>query len=525
MTATPSTRDTDMLVHDERRKRQILFASCAALMAVIASVTGLNVAQQELALDFGASQSTVLWIINAYTLALAAMLMPVGAIGDRWGRKPVLLAGLAMFVLATVAAALAPSSTFMIIVRVVAGVSAAMIMPVTLSVITSTFPEEERAQAIGVWAGVAGGGGLIGMFVAALMVDLVDWRWLFVLPIALAVVAAVATVRAVPNSREQTDQQFDLQGSLLSMVAVSGLVFAIHEGPVHGWSEPVTLLALFGGLLATLGFVVTERRSPAPLLDVRVFGDRRLATGSVALIVLFGVLGGVFIVLFPYFQGVLGWSALRSTAALLPMGLLMMASSALAPKLVTAVGNRTTSLAGIGIAGAGLATMAMLVSVDGGYLSVLPGMLVIGAGMGLTMTPSTEAITASLPADRQGVASALNDTTRELGSALGVALLGAVLSAGYRDAIGPRLVGFPDDLAAVAGEGLGAAHGAAAQAGARAALLLDSAELAFVEAWSRSMWAGVIAMAALFAYVFLAAPGKDTAEAAVAPPEVPRPTR
>ena len=413
MTSTPSTHDTDMLVHDDRRKRQILFASCAALMAVIASVTGLNVAQQELALDFGASQSTVLWIINAYALALAAMLMPVGAIGDRWGRKPVLLAGLAVFVVATAAAAFAPSSTFMIIVRVVAGVSAAMIMPVTLSVITSTFPEEERAQAIGVWAGVAGGGGLIGMFVAALMVDLVDWRWLFVLPIALAVVAAVATVRAVPNSREQTDQPFDLQGSLLSMVAVSGLVFAIHEGPVHGWSDSVTLLALLGGLLATLGFVVTERRSPAPLLDVRVFGDRRLATGSVALIVLFGVLGGVFIVLFPYFQGVLGWSALRSTAALLPMGLLMMASSGLAPKLATAVGNRTTSLAGIGIAGGGLATMAMLVSVDGGYLSVLPGMLVIGTGMGLTMTPSTEAITASLPADRQGVASALNDTTRE----------------------------------------------------------------------------------------------------------------
>jgi hypothetical protein len=152
-------------------------------------------------------------------------------------------------------------------------------------------------------------------------------------------------------------------------------------------------------------------------------------------------------------------------------------------------------------------------------------MLVIGTGMGLTMTPSTEAITASLPADRQGVASALNDTTRELGSALGVALLGAVLSAGYRDAIGPRLVGFPDDLATVASEGLGAAHGAAAQAGARATLLLDSAQLAFVEAWSRSMWAGVIAMAVLFAYVFLAAPGKDTAEAAVAPPEVPQPTR
>ncbi|MBM2615583.1 MFS transporter [Actinoplanes sp. LDG1-06] len=483
-------------VDDPRKRRAILIAVCVALMAVIASVSGLNVAQQQIALAFDASQSTVLWIINVYALTLAALLLPLGAAGDRWGRKPVLLAGLAVFGVANVVAGLAPSTGVMLAARLAAGVGAAMIMPVTLAVITSTFPDEERSRAIGVWTGVAGGGGLLGMYLSALLVDTASWRWLFLLPVALVVAAAVLAVRSVPNSREHARHRFDTVGSLASVIAVVALIFMLHEGPVRGWTAAETLLSLAAGVVGVAGFVAWELRHPAPLLDVRLFRERGLASGSVALLTVFGVQAGIFVVLFPYFQAVLGWSGLRSTVAMLPMALLMMAASGLAPRLAARAGGRATMATGVALGGLGLALMALFVSVDGGYLSVLPGMLAMGLGMGLSMTPSTEAITSSLPRDRQGVASALNDVTREFGTALGVALLGAILSAGYRSAIDSRLPGAPDAVR----ENIANAPG------------LRAAQESFVDGWQQAMWAGVIVMALLLAYVVARGPQHQAAD-------------
>lgn len=205
---------------------------------------------------------------------------------------------------------------------------------------------------------------------------------------------------------------------------------------------------------------------------------------------------GIFVVRFPYFQAVLGWSGLRSTLALMPMALLMMFASGLAPRAAARIGTRSTMASGIFLGGAGLVLMAAFVSVDGGYLSILPGMLAMGLGMGLTMTPSTEAITSALPRERQGVASALNDVTREFGTALGVALLGAVLTAGYRDAIDSRLDGVPGD----------AADGAGPQAQA----LTRAAHESFVDGWQHAMWAGAVVMAILFVHVLARGPRQRT---------------
>ena len=194
-------------------KQQIRFtlvAMITSLVAVVSAMSGLNVAQQQLAVALGATQSGVLWIINAYTLALAALLLPVGAIGDRWGRKTVLLTGLSVFGLATVGAVLATSVPAMIAARSIAGAGAAMIMPVTLSIITSSFPPDERAKAIGVWAGFAGAGGMIGMFVSAFMIDVVSWRWVFALPLILVVIALTLTSRFAPNSKEDSEHPFDV---------------------------------------------------------------------------------------------------------------------------------------------------------------------------------------------------------------------------------------------------------------------------------------------------------------------------
>ncbi|MEU5846115.1 MFS transporter [Saccharopolyspora shandongensis] len=492
------------LVSDARQRRSILIAVSIALMAVIASVTGLNVAQPDLAVDFDASQSTVLWIINVYVLSLAALLLPLGAVGDRWGRKPVLLAGLAIFGVANLVAGLAPSAEVMLAARVLSGVGAAMIMPVTLAVITSTFPEKERGRAIGVWTGVAGGGGLLGMFLSAVLIDVANWRYLFVLPIALVLVAFAIAWRTVPDSREASQHSFDTVGSLTSLVAVVGLIFFLHEGPEKGWAAPSTVNSLLIGVIGTVGFVAWELRHRAPLLDVRLFRERGLASGSVALLAVFGVQAGVSVVLYPFFQTVFGWSGLLSTVALLPMAGLMMIASGLAPRLTERVGARATMTTGIFLAGAGLALLATLVSVDGGYLAVLPGMIAMGVGMGLSMPPATEAITSALPRERQGVASALNDVTREFGTALGVALLGALLSAGYRSAITPRLDGVPAGTADTAREGIANAVEAAQGSGAQA--LVRAAQESFVDGWQTAMWAGVALMAVLFVYVLARGP-------------------
>ncbi|MFE7035277.1 MFS transporter [Streptomyces sp. NPDC057621] len=496
----------DPTIQDPRQRRTILVGVCVALMAVIASVSGLNVAQPELTVAFDASQTEVLWFINLYTITLAALLLPLGALGDRWGRRPMLVTGLLLFGAASAAAGLATSAEIMLAARFLSGVGAAMIMPVTLSVITSTFPDEERSKAIGVWTGVAGGGGILGMYLSAVLVDLASWRWLFVLPVVLVLVAVVMAMRSVPNSREESRHAFDAGGSLTSVVAVVGLVLFLHEGPQRGWTAPATLISLLVGVVAAAGFVVWELRRKAPLLDVRLFRERGLASGSVSLLTVFGVQAGIFVVLFPYFQAVLGWSGLRSTLALMPMALLMMAASGLAPQAAARIGSRSTMAAGIFLGGAGLVLMAAFVSVDGGYLSILPGMLAMGAGMGLTMTPSTEAITTALPRERQGVASALNDVTREFGTALGVTLLGAVLTAGYRSAIDSRLDGVPEAAADRAREGVSNALTAADGADPHAQALVRAAQESFVDGWQQAMWAGAAVMAILFVHVLARGP-------------------
>ncbi|ASK29249.1 MFS transporter [Chryseobacterium sp. T16E-39] len=493
----------------KRQRRMILITVCIALMAVIASVSGLNVAQPKLAIDFNASQSSILWMINIYTISLAALLLPLGALGDRIGRKPVLLVGLFIFGIASMMSGWAVSSTMMIVSRFLCGIGAAMIMPVTLSVITSTFPDEERSKAIGIWTGVAGGGGILGMYLSAVLVDLYTWRLLFVFPVILALIAIALTVRYIPNSAERTEYRFDTVGTLLSIIAIVGVVYTLHEAPVKGLSEPIVIGSLITGLISAVLFVVWELRQKAPLLDVSLFMKRGLSSGSVSLLMIFGVQAGIFIVLFPYFQGVLGWSGLRSTLAMMPMALLMMFSSGLAPKIAAQIGRRFTMASGILLGSLGAALMAILVSADGGYLSVLPGMLAMGIGMGLSMTPSTEAITSALPADRQGVASALNDITRELGTALGVALLGSLVSAGYRNKMDEKLDDIPFSIASSAREGISNAIAIAPKAGHQSDTLLYIARESFIYGWKQAMWAGVTAMLILFVYVLIYGPKKN----------------
>ena len=479
-TVTPGD-EHDVVIVDARRRLLVLAAMCIALVAVVASVSGLNVAQQALATDLGATQSQLLWIINGYTLVLAALLMPVGAIGDRWGRKPILLIGFVVFSLSNLASAFSTEPTTLIGLRVLAGVGAAMIMPVTLSVITTSFPREEQAKAIGTWAGFAGAGGIIGLFVSAAIIDNATWPWVFALPIALAAISFVLTIAFVPHSVEHTEAGFDVAGSILSAVAVGGLVLAFHEGPEQGWNAPVTIAALAAGIIGAAVFVAVELRREHPLLDVRIFAIRGLAAGSVNLFVVFAVMFSLFLVLVQYLQAVLGYSALRAASGLLPMAVMMMPLSTIAPTIAERIGFRRTLVTGMLLMSAGLFTFAMLADPNGGYLSVLPGILLLGAGVGLSMSPSTAAITASLPEEKQGVASALNDTVREMGGAVGIALIGSVLNSAYQANIEPATSALPPAVAEPVNEGIGGALAVTAQMGADGTALLDSARQAFVD--------------------------------------------
>ncbi len=491
------------------QQRNILISMCMALVAVVASVSSLNVAQRDIAETLNASAGDVLWIINAYTLALAALLMPVGAIGDRWGRRPVLLAGLTVFAVASFGAAIAPTTAFMIASRTLAGVGAAMVMPVTLSVITSSFPPEERPRAIGIWAGFAGAGGILGLWMSAIMVDFFTWRWLFTLPIVLMIVSAVIAYRSVPNSKE-SEGRFDTIGSILSAIAIGGLVFGIHEGPEKGWADILALGPIAIGLVGLAVFIWWELRTESPLLDVTAFGNRGLASGSLTITLLFAVMFGVFLVLFPFLQTVLGWSAVRSATGMLPMAAVMMPMSTIAPRIAARIGHRPTMLTGLATAIVGLSTLALMASVEGGYLSILPGLMLLGLGMGLSMTPSTEAITATLPEEKQGVASALNDTSRELGGAVGVALLGSLLTSGYSDRIADFASQLPAQLAQFVGDDYFLALGAAGQVAQEnprlAGQIIEAAQLAYVDSWASSMWAGVAILAIAFVYVAVAGP-------------------
>ena len=498
------------IVTDPRRQRRILIAMCTALIAVIASVSGLNVAQQDLALDLGATQGQLLWIINGYTMALAALLLPVGAIGDRWGRKPILLAGLVLFMGANTLAGFAGSVEVLLTARILAGVAAAMIMPVTLSVITSSFPAGQRARAVGIWSGFAGAGGILGLFVSSFLIDNFTWPWLFAMPVLFAGASLVMSLRSVGNSREHQTGRFDTVGSLLSAIGIGALVLGIHEGPERGWTDPLALGSLVVGVVAVLAFIAWELRQDTPLLEIRLFRNRGLAAGSLTLLIVFAVMFGIFLVLVQFMQAVLGFSALAAAASLLPMMIVMMPLSAIAPSIAQRAGTRNVLLAGVGLFGLGLALLAMTVSAAGGYWSVLPGLLVLATGIGLCMSPSTMTITESLPQDKQGVASALNDTVRELGGAVGIALLGSLVGAGYRSSVSSATANLSPELAHRVEDGIGSAFGAAGDLGADAPQVLDAARDALVDGWRLSMWVGV-GLAAI-AFVFLLVRGPRRAD-------------
>ncbi len=431
---------TDLL--SPRRTRIVLIVVALALMTVVSAVSGLNVALPSLARDTGATQTQLTWVVDAYTVVFAGLLLFAGALGDRYGRKELLMAGLVIFGAAAAAATTTTDPHVLIALRAAMGVGAAAIMPTTLSVITTSFPEQERPRAIGLWVGVAGGGAVIGLFGAALLLKFFAWNSFFALNVALAGLALAGTIAAVPRSADEHPSRLDVLGAVLSLIAVSGVVFGIIEGPERGWSDPATIAGLTGGVLAAVTFVVWELRASQPMLDPRLFRLPGFSSGSLSIIVQFFAAFGFFFITLQYLQFVQGYSALRAAAALLTLPMVLIPLARITPVIAVRLGFARVGPTGLVLMAVGFAIFSR-VGVSMTYWVFAVGLVVFAAGMAMAATPATTTITSSLPPDKQGVASAVNDTSRELGSALGIALLGSILNQQYRNGMADAVAGLP----------------------------------------------------------------------------------
>ena len=496
------------LFEDERQQRgAVLRVMCLALMMVVGAVASLNVALPEIARSTGASQTQLQWIVAAYALTFAAFLLPAGAIGDRIGRKPVLASGLAVFGLSSLAAVFLNGPGELIALRGLMGVGAAMIMPVTLSVITTVFPPEERGKAVGTWVGVAAGGAVLGLLASGVLLEWLPWQSIFVLNVVLASVALVGTLAIVPATRETRPPRLDLVGTLLSATALAALVFGVIEGPERGWGELTTVASLAFGVAGVAAFVLWELRRREPMLDPRHFGRRGFAAGTLSMSVQFFAAFGFLFLALPYLQLVMGYSPLQAAGALVPMALVVIPLSRRAPAIAARLGVRVTGATGLSLMALGFIVLSTL-EVGSSYAHFLAGLLPFGAGMALAGAPATTAIVASLPRSKQGVASAVNDVSRELGGALGIAVLGSLMNGVYRAEMTDSTGSLPTGAAEQARGSLAAAQQLGEQLGPQGQQLVLHAQTAFLHGFTHGLVGGaaVLLLGALF--VAVRAPGR-----------------
>jgi EmrB/QacA subfamily drug resistance transporter len=468
---------------------------CLALAAVVAAMSSLNVALPDIARATHATQTQLAWIIDAYSLVFASLLLPAGAIGDRYGRRRTLIAGLSIFGAGSAVAMTAHSAAELIGLRAVLGLGAALVMPATLSTITGTFAREQRTRAVSTWAAVAGGAAVLGLLTSGIVLQVWSWPAVFGLNVVLAAAAIVGTVRFVPESAEPGAPRLDVSGAVLAVIGLVTLVYSIIEAPEAGWTSVRTLAGLAAGVAVLAGFVAWERRRRHPMLDPRVFGRRGLAAGSLSVFVqFFGLFGFIFIVL-QYLQLIRGDSGLVSALSMLPMAAAMQPAARLAPALAARLGARTVCTGGLALIAAALVVLAQL-NATSGYWLLAVGLVPLGAGLGLAMPPATSGITAALPASQQGVGSALNDLSRETGGAVGIAVLASVLTAAYASHL--HLTG---RSAAQAGAARSSVAVAALLGGTAAA----QARTAFTDGMHLALFiaAGIVAAAAIAVAVLL----------------------
>jgi EmrB/QacA subfamily drug resistance transporter len=519
VTATEQTPAADTSAGYEKRW-WVLATMTVCLLVVITGNTILNVALPTLQRELHATQGELQWAVDAYILVFAGLLFSWGVLGDRIGRKRVLLIGLAIFAVGSVCAAFSDSPIQLIGWRAVMGIGGAAVQPTTLAVITNVFPARERGRAIGVWAGTAGIAVAGGPLAGGAVLEHFWWGSVFLVGVPVALLGLVAVLAFVPESKDPSPGRLDVPGVLLSNLALAGLVYGIiRGGSGAGWTTPGVLVPLVGGLLLLVLFVWLQRRSTHPALDVSLFRNPAFSAAAAALgLNFFALLGATFYLVY-YLQGVRGLTPLESGAALIPvavgMGVMAPQSSGLAErfgaKAVCASGFVLIALSFLGVQLLGLTSPTWLL------LFVL---LVQGLGMGAVMAPATESIMSVVPREKAGAGAAVNNSVRQVGGALGVAILGSVLAASYAAYLGPSVNALPAQYREGAGQSIVATleavqqvqDGGSEEAARAATALVVPAREAFVSAMhvTAVFTAGAAVVAALVVLRWL--PGRRRRE-------------
>jgi EmrB/QacA subfamily drug resistance transporter len=465
-------------VNGARGRWLALGVLCLSLLAIVIDNTIVNVALPTLVVDLDADVSELQWVVDAYTLVFAGLLLLAGTLGDRFGRRRTLLSGLAVFGLASATAAYAGGVEMLIADRAIMGAGAAFVMPATLSLVVSIFTDaRERAMAIGIWAATAGVGVALGPVVGGLLLDRFAWGSIFLVNVPLCIVAVVVGRRVIPESRDPVARRIDWTGAALSGAALIAFVWAVIEAPSKGWtSAPVIAAGAFAVVAATT-FIVQQRRAVDALLDLRLFRNPRFTAASTIIMVLFFALFGFLFLSTQYLQFVLGYSPSAAGLRVLPYAGAMIVFATVSAALVQRLGTKRVVTAGMLLFATGLA-VAATVTAGAGYGRLAVALVLMGAGMGLVGAPANESITGSLPPERANIGSAVNDTTRELGGALGVAIVGSIMSSLYATRLTEGIpAGVPAPVVAAARESLGAAVQVSAA-------VADPAREAFVHAMS-----------------------------------------
>jgi EmrB/QacA subfamily drug resistance transporter len=479
--------------------------------------TILNVALPTLVRELGATQSQLQWMVDAYILVFAGLLLTMGALGDRYGRKLALTIGLVLFGLSSVLAAFADSANTLIAARALMGVGGALIMPSTLSIITNVFSGPERGRAIAAWAAVAGLGIVLGPVLGGFLLENFWWGSVFLINIFVVAAAIILGFFLIPESKDPAATPLDPVGAVLSIIGLVALVYAIIEAPSKGWTDPVVLTAFGLAAILITVFLWWESRTEHPMLQLSFFENPRFSAASVAITMVFFAMFGTVFLNTQYLQFVLGFSPLEAGFRVMPVATMIVAAP-LSARFAERFGTKRVVTTGLVIVAIAMSILATI-TVDTGYGRVAIALAILGAGMGTAMAPATESIMGSLPLAKAGVGSAMNDTTRQIGGALGVAILGSILASSYSNAMAPVVANLPGEAAQIAGDSIGGAVAVASQIGQAGAQLVEAASAAFIGGMEIAVWvaAGVVLLGAVITFLFLPARALEVAEASAVP--------
>jgi EmrB/QacA subfamily drug resistance transporter len=487
------------------RRWWILAVLCLSLLVIGLDNTILNVALPTLVRDLHATDSQLQWIVDSYILVFAGLLLTMGSLSDRYGRRSALGIGLLVFGAGSVASAFASSASMLIATRALMGIGGALIMPSTLSILTNVFPPHERGRAIGIWAGVSGLGIGLGPVAGGLLLDHFWWGSVFLVNVPIVIVAFVAGRLIVPNTKDPAAPRIDVPGFVLSISGLVTLVYGIIEAPNKGWTDPVIVTAFVTAVVLLGTFVWWELRSDHPMLNVRFFENPRFTAANVSITLVFFALFGSLFFLTQYLQFIHGYTALQAGLRTAPIALVILIVAPITGTLVQRLGNKVLVCAGMALVAIGLLGMSRLTAASG-YGNVLASMLVLATGMSLAMTPATESVMGSVPREKAGVGSAMNDTTRQVGGALGVAVLGSVFTSAYVSGLAGAVTRLPAVAVGQVESSVGAALGVARSLGGAAGRHLSTvATQSFIHAMSRALVLGslVALVGALVSLVWL----------------------